>query len=192
MIMAPWPHRKRSSRGGASRRGPALLALERTQAGVELRAASRWQTGMNFLIIKPGQREAFLIAIAPSRRIYVVIGGAGRVKLDSELVDLMPFDAVRVSPGMARSFEAGSDGLEVLIFGPHIESDGRWSRTSGLSGASSRRPQTRRPAAANAWLAFAPYRTEPASDRYRIGRCGAGVSEVPPGSGSVRPQASAS
>jgi uncharacterized cupin superfamily protein len=82
------------------------------------------QTGMNFLIIKPGQREAFAHRHRTAEEIYVVIGGGGRVKLDNELVDLMPFDAVRVSPGVARCFEASSDGLQVLIFGPHVESDG--------------------------------------------------------------------
>jgi hypothetical protein len=46
------------------------------------------------------------------------------VKLDDELVELAPFDAVRVSPGVTRSFEAGPDGLEVLIVGPHLEDDG--------------------------------------------------------------------
>lgn len=81
------------------------------------------QTGMNFLLIKPGQREAFAHRHRTAEEIYVVLGGAGRVKLDSELVDLMPFDALRVSPGVARAFEAGSDGLQVLIFGPHVESD---------------------------------------------------------------------
>ena len=40
------------------------------------------------------------------------------------MIDLSPLDAVRVSPGVARAFEAGSDGLEVLIFGPHVEGDG--------------------------------------------------------------------
>ncbi len=81
------------------------------------------QTGMNFLIIKPGQREAFAHRHRTAEEIYVVIGGAGRVKLDNEFVDLMPLDAVRVSPGVARSFEASSDGLEILIFGPRVESD---------------------------------------------------------------------
>lgn len=81
------------------------------------------QTGMNFLIVKPGQREAFAHRHHTAEEIYVVIGGAGRVKLDKELVDLMPLDAVRVSPGVARSFEASSDGLQILIFGPHVESD---------------------------------------------------------------------
>jgi mannose-6-phosphate isomerase-like protein (cupin superfamily) len=82
------------------------------------------QTGMNFLTIKPGQREAFAHRHRTAEEIYVVIDGTGRVKLDNELVELMPLDAVRVSPGVARSFEAGPDGLQVLIFGLHVESDG--------------------------------------------------------------------
>jgi mannose-6-phosphate isomerase-like protein (cupin superfamily) len=79
---------------------------------------------MNFLIVKPGQREAFAHRHRTAEEIYVVLAGTGRVKLDEELVELAPLDAVRVSPGVARSFEAGPDGLHVLIFGPHVESDG--------------------------------------------------------------------
>jgi uncharacterized cupin superfamily protein len=82
------------------------------------------QTGMNFLIVKPGRREAFAHRHGTAEEIYVVLGGSGRVKLDGELVELALLDAVRVSPGVTRSFEAGPDGLEVLIFGPHVESDG--------------------------------------------------------------------
>ena len=82
------------------------------------------QTGMNFLIVKPGQREAFAHRHRTAEEIYVVIEGTGRVKLDEDLVELAPLDAVRVSPGVARSFEAGSTGLRVLIFGPRVESDG--------------------------------------------------------------------
>ncbi len=55
--------------------------------------------------------------------IYVVVDGSGRVKLDDDVVELRPLDAVRVSPGVARGFEAGPEGLEVLIFGPHVEGD---------------------------------------------------------------------
>ena len=82
------------------------------------------QTGVNYLIIKPGQREAFAHRHRDAEEIYVVLAGSGRVKLDDELVDLTPLDAVRVSPGLTRSFEAGRDGLEVLVFGPHVEGDG--------------------------------------------------------------------
>jgi mannose-6-phosphate isomerase-like protein (cupin superfamily) len=81
------------------------------------------QTGLNYLIIKPGQREAFAHRHGEAEEIYVVLAGSGRVKLDQELVDLTPHDSVRVGPGVTRSFEAGRDGLEVLVFGPHIEGD---------------------------------------------------------------------
>jgi mannose-6-phosphate isomerase-like protein (cupin superfamily) len=81
------------------------------------------QTGMNLLKVKPGQREAFAHRHKTAEEIYVVMAGAGRVKLDDELIELGPLDAVRVGPGVARSFEAGDDGIEVLIFGPHVESD---------------------------------------------------------------------
>ena len=82
------------------------------------------QTGVNFLTVKPSQREAFAHRHGVAEEIYVVIAGSGRVKLDDELVELSPLDAVRVSPGVARAFEAGDEGLDVLIFGPHVEGDG--------------------------------------------------------------------
>jgi mannose-6-phosphate isomerase-like protein (cupin superfamily) len=82
------------------------------------------QTGMNFLIVKPGRREAFAHRHRTAEEIYVVLAGTGRVKLDDQIVELAPLDAVRVSPGVTRSFEAGPEGLQVLIFGPHVESDG--------------------------------------------------------------------
>jgi len=76
------------------------------------------------------RREVHLCGASFARRhptaeeIYVVLAGSGRVRLDDELVELTPLDAVRVSPGVTRCFEADSDGLEVLIFGPRVESDG--------------------------------------------------------------------
>ena len=82
------------------------------------------QTGVNYLIIKSGRREAFAHRHRAAEEIYVVLSGSGRVKLDDDLVELAPLDAVRVSPGVTRSFEAGSEGLQVLIFGPHVEGDG--------------------------------------------------------------------
>jgi uncharacterized cupin superfamily protein len=82
------------------------------------------QTGFNYLKVKPGRREAFAHRHREAEEIYVVLAGSGRVKLDDELVELAPLDAVRVSPGVVRSFEAGDDGLEVLVFGPRVEGDG--------------------------------------------------------------------
>ena len=81
------------------------------------------QTGLNFLTVKPGRREAFAHRHRSAEEIYVVIDGDGRVKLDDVLIDLAPLDAVRVGPGVTRAFEAGPDGLRVLIFGPRVEGD---------------------------------------------------------------------
>ncbi len=81
------------------------------------------QTGMNHLTVKPGRREAFAHRHRVAEEIYVVLGGSGRVKLDDDLVPLAPRDIVRVSHGVTRAFEAGPDGLEVLVFGARIEGD---------------------------------------------------------------------
>jgi uncharacterized cupin superfamily protein len=82
------------------------------------------QTGINYLIVKPGEREAFAHRHKSAEEIYVVLAGSGHVKLDDTLEELRPLDAVRVSRGVARSFQAGPDGLTVLVFGPHVKDEG--------------------------------------------------------------------
>ena len=89
----------------------------RTELGLE-------QAGMNYLIVKPGQREAFAHRHGNAEEVYVVLSGAGRVKLDDDVLELEPLDAVRVDPGTTRRFEGGAEGLAVLIFGARVEGDG--------------------------------------------------------------------
>ena len=81
------------------------------------------QTGLAYHVIKPGQRGS-AHRHDQAEEIYVVLSGRGRVKLDDEVSDVGPMDAIRVSPEVKRGFEAGPEGLEVLVFGPHRESDG--------------------------------------------------------------------
>jgi mannose-6-phosphate isomerase-like protein (cupin superfamily) len=87
------------------------------------RALAAEQTGVTYLIIKPGQREAFAHRHRQAEEVYIVLEGSGRVKLDDEVVELTGLDAVRVGPGTARQFEAGADGLALLIFGSHVDGD---------------------------------------------------------------------
>jgi len=54
----------------------------------------------------------------------VVLGGSGRMKLDDEVIELEPLDAVRVAPAVVRAFEAGPGGIEVLAVGARHEGDG--------------------------------------------------------------------
>src|SRR4051794_33211503 len=81
-------------------------------------------TGLAFMSVKPGRRQAFAHRHDEAEEIYVVLSGSGRIKLDDELFDVGPLDAIRIAPGVTRAFEAGDEGIEYLAFGPHHENDG--------------------------------------------------------------------
>jgi len=49
--------------------------------------------------------------------VYVVLSGSGRAKLDGETRDLRRWDVLRVPAPVARGFEAGPDGMELLAIG---------------------------------------------------------------------------
>lgn len=73
--------------------------------------------------IHPGKRSPFTHRHKSAEEIYVVLSGSGRVKLDEEIRDVAPLDAIRVAPHTPRAFEAGEDGLELLAFGPRVVDD---------------------------------------------------------------------
>jgi mannose-6-phosphate isomerase-like protein (cupin superfamily) len=82
------------------------------------------QTGLSHHRLRPDARQAFGHRHENAEEVYVVLSGSGRVKLDEEIVELSELDALRVAPEVTRCFEAGSDGLEMLGFGPRHEGDG--------------------------------------------------------------------
>jgi mannose-6-phosphate isomerase-like protein (cupin superfamily) len=82
------------------------------------------QTGVSHHRVLPGKRQGFAHKHDKAEEVYVVISGSGRVKLDDEILELEPLDAIRVSPGVVRQFEGGPDGLELVVAGPHYEKDG--------------------------------------------------------------------
>jgi mannose-6-phosphate isomerase-like protein (cupin superfamily) len=82
------------------------------------------ETGLAYHVLRPGRRQAFGHHHDKAEEVHVVLSGSGRVRLDDEILELKPMDAVRVSPSVTRAFEAGDDGLEWLVFGPHHEKDG--------------------------------------------------------------------
>lgn len=81
-------------------------------------------TGLALHFVKPGCRQAFAHRHDKAEEIYVVLRGAGSVKLDDDVEAIGPLDAIRVAPPVARGFQAGPDGLELLVFGPHHDKDG--------------------------------------------------------------------
>ena len=82
------------------------------------------QTGLAYQVLKPGKRQAFGHSHDEAEEIYVVLSGSGRMRVDDEIVEIGPLDAIRVAPPVKRAFEAGPDGLALLAFGAHHEKDG--------------------------------------------------------------------
>jgi hypothetical protein len=46
----------------------------------------------------------------------VVLSGSLRVKVEDDVVELAPLQAIRVAPAATRCLEAGGEGAEVLAF----------------------------------------------------------------------------
>jgi mannose-6-phosphate isomerase-like protein (cupin superfamily) len=80
-------------------------------------------TGLAYHVVRPGRRQAFGHRHHDAEEVNVVLSGTGRVRLDDEVIEIGPMDAIRVAPHVARAFEAGPDGLEVIVFGPHHAGD---------------------------------------------------------------------
>ena len=103
---------------------PANGFGERWEARVARTALGAEQTGVTHFRLRPGKRSPFTHRHVHAEEIYVILSGSGRVKLDDELADVRPLDAIRVAPQVARAFEAGPDGLEFLAVGAHHGADG--------------------------------------------------------------------
>jgi uncharacterized cupin superfamily protein len=75
------------------------------------------RSGVSLQRLVPNARQPFGHRHEQEEEIYVVVDGSGRVKLDDEVRELRTWDALRVSPGVMRSFEAEPEGMELLAFG---------------------------------------------------------------------------
>jgi mannose-6-phosphate isomerase-like protein (cupin superfamily) len=104
---------------GFSEIGEAHFA--RGELGAEL-------TGLAYHVLRPGKRQGFGHSHENAEELHVILSGSGKLRLDDEVIDVAPLDAIRVAPSVMRKFEAGPDGLAYVVFGPHVEKDGNLDR----------------------------------------------------------------
>lgn len=103
---------------------PANGFADRWQARVARTALGAQQTGVTHFRLLERKRSPFMHRHASAEEIYVIPSGTGRIELDDEILDVRALDAIRVAAEVGRAFEAGSDGLEFLVLGPHHPADG--------------------------------------------------------------------
>jgi mannose-6-phosphate isomerase-like protein (cupin superfamily) len=102
---------------GSNFDGPPDLEFRAATAALGLE-----QSGLSYQRIPPGYRFPFGHTHRKQEEVYVVVRGSGRMKLDDEIVEIGEWDAVRVPPGTWRGYEAGPEGLEILVIAaPRIE-----------------------------------------------------------------------
>lgn len=80
-------------------------------------------TGFSLQSLRPGKRQKFAHHHRRAEEVYLVLSGSGRMKIEDEIVDIAQRDAIRVAPDLTRTFEAGPDGLELLVFGTRWRGD---------------------------------------------------------------------
>jgi mannose-6-phosphate isomerase-like protein (cupin superfamily) len=75
------------------------------------------KSGISYFRVAPNFRLPFGHSHRDQEEVYLVVDGSARVKVDDDVVELAPWDAVRVPPGAMRGLEAGPDGAEIVAFG---------------------------------------------------------------------------
>ena len=88
-------------------------------------------SGVTYLRIDPNFRLPFGHTHNVQEEVYVVISGSARIKLDDDIVELKPFDAVRIHNETMRNLEGGPDGAELIAIGAPNTGPGDGPMTQG-------------------------------------------------------------
>jgi quercetin dioxygenase-like cupin family protein len=96
---------------------------EQGEARFAARPLEARRTGLSHQRLRPGVRQAFGHRHHHAEEVFLVLAGGGWMKIDDQVRNVRPLDAIRVAPGSTRALEAGPDGLEFVVFGAHHRGD---------------------------------------------------------------------
>jgi mannose-6-phosphate isomerase-like protein (cupin superfamily) len=88
--------------------------LEFRVPGEELDAEN---SAISYLRVAPNFRLPFGHKHKEQEEVYVLLSGSARLKLDDEVLELAPWDAVRIPKETVRNIEGGPEGAELLLIG---------------------------------------------------------------------------
>ena len=74
-------------------------------------------SGLSYLRVAPNFRVPFGHHHNVQEEVYILVGGSARLKLDDEIIELKPFDAVRIHQETMRNLEGGPEGAEIIAVG---------------------------------------------------------------------------
>ena len=74
-------------------------------------------SGLSLFRLEPGFRFPFGHRHGEQEEVYVLLSGSARIKVEDEIVELRPYDALRVPGPLARGIEGGPEGAELLVYG---------------------------------------------------------------------------
>jgi mannose-6-phosphate isomerase-like protein (cupin superfamily) len=98
-------------------RAPRLGHAPNMEARYARRPLGLERSGLSYFRLAPGFRLPFGHHHDVQEEVYVVVTGTACVKIAGDVVELKPFDAVRVAPAAVRALEAGPNGAELVVFG---------------------------------------------------------------------------
>lgn len=90
------------------------------------------QIGVSRFSYEPSVRFPYAHRHREQEEAYVIVAGSGRAKMGDEVVELSQWDVLRVGPSVARQFEAGPDGMEVICVGGPVPAGGDGEPVDGF------------------------------------------------------------
>ena len=89
------------------------------------------ELGVSYFRYGPNVKPPYGHRHGSQEEAYVVVSGSGRLKLDDDVIDLKPLDAVRIHRETMRNIEGGPDGAELIAFGAPNTGPGDGPMTQG-------------------------------------------------------------